>query len=229
MKYLLCFLNSISLLFVLLCLSIQIPAFSMTFYKYEYKKLAVPDRVQMSNEDLYTVTKHMLSYLKGKEKSLNVETTVNGQIRHFFNDRELAHMADVLQLFKLGFTIRNIALSLIVITYLILALCKVPLTFVLKFYRAFFSIFLVLIGALTASIAFDFSSFFTLFHKLSFSNDLWLLDPRTDLLINIVPQGFFIDISIVLGSIFLFSIILIVVVSMILIAYKTQNKAHLRG
>ena len=39
--------------------------------------------------------------------------------------------------------------------------------------------------------AVDFGSAFTFFHHLLFTNDLWLLDPATDLLIRICPSGMF--------------------------------------
>ena len=39
--------------------------------------------------------------------------------------------------------------------------------------------------------AIDFDSFFTAFHRLTFTNDGWLLDPRTDLLIRLMPADFF--------------------------------------
>src|SRR3989337_2913922 len=39
----------------------------------------------------------------------------------------------------------------------------------------------------------DFSGAFLQFHYLAFSNDLWQLDPRTDNLIRMFPEGFFLD------------------------------------
>ena len=37
----------------------------------------------------------------------------------------------------------------------------------------------------------DFNKYFTIFHQIFFSNDLWLLDPGTDRLVNIFPEEFF--------------------------------------
>ncbi|MFA5079384.1 MAG: DUF1461 domain-containing protein, partial [Dehalococcoidia bacterium] len=42
----------------------------------------------------------------------------------------------------------------------------------------------------------DFNSLFYLFHVLSFSNDLWLLDPSTDYLIRMFTESFFYDAAI---------------------------------
>ena len=54
------------------------------------------------------------------------------------------------------------------------------------------SLVAILIGILSAAlISLDFNQSFTLFHLLSFSNDLWLLDPATELLINLLPEAFF--------------------------------------
>ena len=38
----------------------------------------------------------------------------------------------------------------------------------------------------------DFDGFFTAFHRIAFTNDGWLLNPRTDLLIRLMPTSFFV-------------------------------------
>jgi integral membrane protein (TIGR01906 family) len=46
---------------------------------------------------------------------------------------------------------------------------------------------IVLVGALSAI---DFDALWTRFHQVAFRNDLWLLDPRTDYLIMLFPEPF---------------------------------------
>ena len=41
----------------------------------------------------------------------------------------------------------------------------------------------------------DFDGFFTAFHRVAFDNDGWLLNPRTDLLIRLMPTAFFISLG----------------------------------
>ena len=53
----------------------------------------------------------------------------------------------------------------------------------------------VILGILFLMIYFDFSKYFTLFHHIFFSNDLWILNPRTDLLIQMLPEEFFMSIA----------------------------------
>ena len=44
-----------------------------------------------------------------------------------------------------------------------------------------------------AAAAIAFPWLFWIFHLVSFSNDLWLLDPRTDYLLIMFPLGFWFD------------------------------------
>ena len=39
----------------------------------------------------------------------------------------------------------------------------------------------------------EFDSLFTTFHRISFANDLWQLDPRRDYLLMLFPLGFWFD------------------------------------
>ena len=48
----------------------------------------------------------------------------------------------------------------------------------------------------------DFTSCFTLFHKLFFTNNLWIFDPETDYMIRMLPEGFFSDMVIRVEVIF---------------------------
>jgi integral membrane protein (TIGR01906 family) len=57
--------------------------------------------------------------------------------------------------------------------------------------------------ALAALISTDFTKYFTTFHHIFFDNDDWLLNPKTDLLINIVPEGFFRDTAFMIAVLFL--------------------------
>ena len=53
------------------------------------------------------------------------------------------------------------------------------------------TVFLALIGALGFAALVDFNRFWTLFHQIFFRNDLWLLNPATSVLIQMVPEAFF--------------------------------------
>ena len=54
--------------------------------------------------------------------------------------------------------------------------------------------------ALLAYMAIDFDRVFTLFHKIFFNNDLWLFDPKTDPVIRILPESFFMHCAVLIVS-----------------------------
>ena len=143
----------------------------------------------------------MMAYLRGNRADLHVFTTMGGEYREFFNAREIAHMEDVRDLFLGGLLIRRIGIAVTAVYAAILAIwCKkdqsrktllksaVPGALCAGT-GAFFAAALV-IALIFAS---DFSKYFIVFHHIFFDNDLWILNPATDMLINIVPEPFFMD------------------------------------
>ena len=164
------------------------------YYEKEYTKYHVLENVHMEMEDLLDVTKEMMAYLRGRRQDLHVPTTVNGQPREFFNQREIAHMEDVRGLFLVAIAIRRICLLLILASIVLLSFMKAEIRYVLpRTICAGTILFFALLAALATIISTNFSKYFIVFHKIFFNNDLWMLNPSTDLLINIVPEPFFMD------------------------------------
>lgn len=71
------------------------------------------------------------------------------------------------------------------------------------------SLITLVVGGLTAIITyFGFDSLFLWFHRISFHNDFWQLDPRTDRLIQMFPFGFWFDAMLVVT----FRVLLVMIV-----------------
>ena len=85
-------------------------------------------------------------------------------------------------------------------------------------------LFFALIAALAAIISTDFTKYFVIFHHIFFDNDLWILDPRTDLLINIVPEGFFMDTAARIGGLFAGSVLVIFALSLFFLIRNHRSK-----
>ena len=103
----------------------------------------------------------------------------------FFNQRERTHLEDIRTLFGL---FDRAWLLLIPAAALAFPLARRPDI------RGFFSglgLTALLLAALAAFIALDFGNAFVLMHHLLFTNDLWLLNPETDLLICLMPETMF--------------------------------------
>ena len=217
----------VATLVAILLSSVEIAVYSdSSFFEKEYEKYSVLDSVHMKMDDLMDVTNHLLNYMIGKEDNLVVETTINGQQREFFNDREKTHMVDVRNLFIAGWNLRNICVAVVVIALIILIfLNKKKAIKVLA--RGFLIITLVIAiisAILGVVISRDFTSAFITFHKILFpQNEFWVLDPNTDLLINIVPEGFFVDMALRIGMIFGASMITLIVISISIVLWRKNE------
>lgn len=189
--------------FVVLITSVEaVVYFHPGYFEKEYTKYHVLERVHMEMDDLLTVTDEMMDYLRGDREDLVVNTVVDGKEREFFNEKEKSHMADVQGLFLRAMKFREGAalLALLCGAYL---LFKEQGQTLLRTMQWGIGIFIGGMAGLAALISTDFTRYFTTFHLIFFDNDDWILNPKTDLLINIVPEGFFRDTAYAIAFLFL--------------------------
>ena len=105
-------------------------------------------------------------------------------------------MEDVRGLFVGAVYLRYILIAVSILCIIAVKLLKGKIFCFLSNVLTFGTLFtLVITAVLVFLIAGDFEKYFIIFHHIFFNNDLWMLDPATDNLINIVPQGFFMDMS----------------------------------
>lgn len=105
-----------------------------------------------------------------------------------FHDYEVTHLHDV----------RTLMDGIQAFAWFCLAAAVALLLFLIRLYRrqrfSFlpgFLAFILLTAAIILFAVLDFNRIFTLLHELLFTNDLWLLNPQTDLLIALMPEGMF--------------------------------------
>lgn len=172
-----------ALIVVLLLWAVQAVGTDEGLYFSEQVAAGVLETAGLSEGELRELDHRLADYLRGDRAALESNPP--------FNAREMAHMADCFELFAL---LRKVISRLIPWAVLLIAggawlmqdrrrarLC------------AWLSPLIVLmpLGAFAIFAAADFDSAFTLFHRLLFRNDLWLLDPATDILIRICPESMF--------------------------------------
>ena len=217
---------SITSIVILLITSFEIGAYSdFGWYESAYEKYGVLEDLDMEMEDVMHVTEEMMAYLRGNRADLVVDTVVDGQEREFFNNREKAHMVDVKNLFIGGLWIRRIAVSLLVVSLFALIKTKANWRRILpKSFLIGLGVFLGITAGAGLLFMSDFNKYFLLFHELFFSNDLWLLNPETDLLIRMLPEAFFLDMVRRIGIILLILLLIGVMVSVIILRkHKDKN------
>lgn len=209
LKYGIGIIFSFCLMTVLLFTSIEAAVYWVPgYFEKEYAKYNVTESVHMTMDDLLDVTDQMMAFLRGNREDLHVNTTMNGVEREFFNAREIAHMEDVQGLFLGAIALRRVCL-------LVMALCLLVLFFLKTSFKDTFprsvcagtGLFFAASAIICGIISTDFTRYFIMFHHIFFNNDLWMLDPATDMLINIVPEGFFRDTVFLIGIIYFFCVI----------------------
>lgn len=208
----------VATIIILLISSFEIAMYSdFSWYEKEYLKYEVLEDLEMEIDDVMRVTEEMMAYLRDDREDLVVETTVDGVEREFFNDREKLHMVDVKGLFMGGLTLRRNSLILLAGAFIVLTIMKANWKKLLPgsiIWGIGGFLGLLLVGG--ALIASDFHRYFFLFHEIFFDNDLWLLDPKTDLMIRMLPEGFFFDMVVRIGVIFLISLCVLLLTGVII-------------
>jgi len=204
----------IMIFIVLLFSALQVVVYNDQYFSWHYKVHHIEETTNMSIDELMQVTDKMMDYLIGKRDTLDMTAVINGTEEEVFGKREKAHMEDVKKLFLNGKQMRDMSAVFLVALLAALAIWKKDmLRFWLKqlkwFFIGSFSA-IMLVGLLMAS---DFNRYFTLFHQLFFNNDLWLLDPRTDVLINMVPEIFFFQTAMLIIGVFIGEIILLLLIA----------------
>ena len=170
-------------------------SFNKYFYKDEYKKLGVAEYIGISEDDLNKTTDILLGYIKGKNDSLDIECKINGMTREVFNDREKTHMIDVKNLYEDAIVFRKISFVIFILSFIYIG--KTKSLFIGYKYS------LSLIGFIMTFILLfclmDFEGFWLAFHHLFFPfNDLYILDPRYDVLVMMLPERFFFDLCVLI-------------------------------
>ena len=199
------------------------------YFEREYEKYDVlsdlPEMTMSKEDGLMAVTDHMKDFLlHGTERDeLQIEVMMDGEMRPFFSERELDHMMDVriifmsaIRFFGLGIVF---AIFLAVFSRLIICHDEPKIFRYSQGLGMSIGSAASLLGAgLFAFMASrgGFSKLFVDFHHVMFDNDLLILDPSKDMLINIVPEGFFYDTAIRIGIVFAVYMVIFIIVCLII-------------
>ena len=182
--------------------------FDKNYYKNEFKKNNVYEEIAEAD----IISDELIDYLQGKRESIETDA---------FEEKEKAHLRDVKALMEKGFVLFYFLLGFdIVLFVLLLMLSK-------NVYKTITKLF-VLSGLTTTvfPVIFFFSNFssvFTLFHKIFFPQGNWQFSSTSNLII-MFPKQFFYDITkhIFLNSIF--AGLVLVFIGVILILHKRDLK-----
>ena len=164
-------------------------------YQRGFEKYNISLATGITDADLIQVGAEIRHYFNSTEEPLLVTTRIFGQEQELFNSREVGHMKDVKSLIW-GLYLIGILSGVYILGSVALGLGLRRQNFgrllAVRFRWGGVVTLGILLGVgLFALVGFD--TLFLKFHQLSFANDLWQLDPRTDYLVRLFPQNFWFD------------------------------------
>lgn len=188
-----------------ICFSIFIITTAINFtvsfkqlYYYDIDKLNIPKLSNLSKEEIklnydylieYNLSKNVDEFEMPTIKSSNQGKIHFEEVRYIFqNVNKISRICLIISLIGIIIGIKNKDIQ--ILNYTSKALIIIPLV-------------------LAIPMIINFEDTFVIFHKLMFSNDYWIFDPRLDPVINILPEEFFFHAGImILGIVLAVSIIL---------------------
>jgi integral membrane protein (TIGR01906 family) len=151
---------------------------------------------------LLIATGAIRNYFSNEQRDLDISVLDGrGQFVALFSAREIAHMRDVKALVRRLYLLLDVAVAYVVVYGAVTLwsraggsrrLAKAALA------GALLTDALILVLGGAAALG-GFDRMFLDFHQLSFSNDFWQLDPARDRLVQIFPQGFWLDVTMFVG------------------------------
>ena len=166
---------------------------SLWLYKYGFDKYGVGQTTGLAQSELDKAAAGLIDYFNSGDENISLTVTKDGGPFALFNEREVAHLRDVKGLFRLAYWV--------LLGTLIYGLGYIGLGFFWWQDRRRLAwglvggscLTLALMLALAVGTLLNFDRLFWQFHVISFTNELWRLDPTRDYLIMLFPQGFWFD------------------------------------
>ena len=167
-------------------------------YNYGFEKYNVSQTTGIAEVELEKAATGLISYFNSGEEHISLTVIKDGEPFELFNQREVAHLRDVKGLIRLDYWV------LLGTLIYVLSYAGVSLFWRRKIYWRQLArrivggsgITLALMLAIGLGILLNFDQLFWQFHLLSFTNELWQLDPTRDYLTMLFPRGFWYDAAI---------------------------------
>jgi integral membrane protein (TIGR01906 family) len=183
---------------LLLSSSVAVAVNSNALYQYGFDKYEISQNTGLESAELTKAAQGLIDYFNSDEELISLTVIKDGHPFELFNEREIIHLKDVKDLFKLDYIVL-IFTALYILIYLVISLIRRRKEQLLSLARSALTgsgITLSLMTALGIGILIDFDRLFEQFHLLSFSNDFWKLNPHMDYLIMLFPENFWYDTAI---------------------------------
>lgn len=202
---------SLLIITAVLFTSLQFCMNQRDWYYKTYVKYNTDKHTMMSKEDMTEAIFRLVDYMEGRVDSIQLSVTEAGRVVEMYNRQEIDHMVDVRALYQAWRAVRTYGGILAAIT---IAVCMLTLPkgqrigMLCRGFLIAAAVFGAVLIVLGIWVAVDFNSFWTEFHHLFFTNDLWLMDYATCRMIRICPLPLFNEIVVRFALMFLIPFVL---------------------
>lgn len=188
--------------FLAVTLAVRLVIFTPWLYEYGFSAYNIPAVTGIERSELLRAAEETRRYFAGNYEPLDITVERQGAPFRLYNEREVAHMADVKALVQGVERVQWLSLAVIA-AVLAVGLWARGRCWLRPFGTALawggvLTVALMAAAGLGAALFFD--VLFLQFHLVSFTNDLWVLDPTRDFLIMMYPGGFFRDATLAIGG-----------------------------
>ena len=191
----------VAVFLLLITASVTYAVNELRLYSYGFDKWDISLKTGIDRDELTSVARQIRAYFNSSTEPLEIRATIFSEERDLFNQREIIHMKDV----------KNLIWGVYVVGWLSLAYLLASVAHGFRhrgrsytqllarnlLWGSWVTVGLVLGVGLIALVGFD--RLFLFFHEVSFTNDFWMLDPRSDYLVILFPEGFWYDATMFVG------------------------------
>ena len=215
-------------------------------YSYGFDRYDIPTYTGLERGELLSAARQIRDYFNNDEEFLSVRVVLRGvPVNNLFlqevntplrveyigidgpgpgNDREVLHMKDVKRLVRGVYILQEIAFLYLVAFavggFLVRKRAFAPQMVRYMGWGGAATLGLVVFVGLVALIGFD--RLFLAFHLISFSNDLWLLDPSRDFLIAMFPEAFFFDATMAIAALTVLEALLLAAAPVVFLRWRPR-------
>ncbi|MEG0378104.1 MAG: TIGR01906 family membrane protein [Eubacterium sp.] len=202
--------------------SLELAVFNKEFFLNELNNNNVSTTTGIISSEFSEMTDQIFAFLKGERADFDIYAEKeNDRYVPLFTQDEMTHMDDVRGLFQIVLWIQAICGILFAAALVLLMFWNRSGIARGIFWGSIGGLIILMLIGIAA--CFDFTEVFVKMHELIFTNDLWYLDPAESVLINIVPEPYFIKLALRI-LIYATSIFLICTVAFGLLSKKLVSK-----
>ncbi len=195
--------------------NVRFLASDIGYYEHGFREYDSAARAGLPLADLDRAGQAIIDYFEDDAGTLRILVDVDGQESSLYSVKETDHMRDVKALIRAVYRANEVSLA-IVLAYVACAVLwtgERTIGGLARLSLLAVGLGVAVVGVIGVFALTGFDQAWTTFHEIAFRNDLWRLDPETDRLIQMFPEPFWEEATLIVGGLTLVQAVLVVALS----------------